>query len=161
LRPTDLNALVEDVVRGYTVEDKPAAIRLRVAAGLPEIYADAELIRRVIVNLVDNAVEAVQHKGPDGHVAITTRLEANGQRVLMEVADNGRGIPDEMREHLFLPYFSTKETGMGLGLTFVKKILDDHDAGIRAENLSSGGCRFTVEFRKVKTAEHEQRSGRA
>ncbi|MBN2432092.1 MAG: HAMP domain-containing protein [Acidobacteria bacterium] len=157
LRPTDLNTLVEDVVRGYAGEGNRTLVRMDLAGFLPEIYADAELIRRVIVNLVDNAIEAVQEKDTEGLVRVTTWYEENGPRILLAVEDNGRGIPEEMREHLFLPYFSTKETGMGLGLTFVKKILDDHDALIRAENLNRGGCRFTVEFRKVRSGEHEIR----
>jgi len=159
LRPTDLSALVEDVVRGYAEGENRSRIRLATAAELPEIYADAELIRRVIVNLVDNALEAVQEKGAAGLVEVATRFGEKDQHILLEVEDNGRGIPEEMREHLFLPYFSTKESGMGLGLTFVKKILDDHDALIRAENLNQG-CRFTVEFRKVKLVDHETRTSR-
>lgn len=154
LKPLQLNSLIEEVALRYRRSDHPVQLDLKLEDDLPEIYADSNLIARVIINLVDNAMEAVQEVAPDGRIVLASWYDETTQRVLVTIEDNGKGIDDEIWDQLFLPYFSTKEGGMGLGLTFVKKILDDHDAGVRVENLSPTGCRFEVEFRNIKLPNH-------
>jgi len=155
LRTVNVNRLVEEVARRYQRPQCEAEVVIRLEENLPEIYADSELINRVLVNLIDNACESALEVPDAGNVCVKTHFDRHSHRVLVEVEDNGKGISEEIWDQLFLPYFSTKENGMGLGLTFVKKILDDHDAGIRVENIIPRGCRFIVEFRKMKLAENE------
>jgi two-component system nitrogen regulation sensor histidine kinase NtrY len=153
LKIVDFNKIVSDVARGFPKPGMDVQVETKLDSSLPELYLDPELIRSVLVNLLNNACDAAQESSLAGKVSIRTFYQVDSQRALLEVVDNGPGISEDVSDHLFLPYFSTKETGMGLGLTLVKKILDDHDAAIRAENLSPGGCRFIVEFRKIKSVD--------
>jgi two-component system nitrogen regulation sensor histidine kinase NtrY len=92
---------------------------------------------------VDNAVEAV---GGAGLVVVQTEWLAEAQRARIVVADDGPGIPPEDRERLFVPYFSTKATGMGLGLPIVHQIVSDHGGTIRVEDNMPHGSRFVIEL---------------
>jgi two-component system nitrogen regulation sensor histidine kinase NtrY len=147
----DLNQLVEEVVAArFAGGAAHAEIVTRLDPGLPGIVADRDLIRNVLVNLVDNAIESIEEVGELGRVSIETVYDPASRGVRLTVEDDGKGISEEKWEHLFLPYFSTKKQGMGLGLTIVKKILDDHEAAIRVEPVSPRGCRFVVEFGSVQ-----------
>ncbi len=119
-------------------------VRTDFAAGLPPVSVDPEQIKRVVVNLVDNAAEAMR----DSHVRrllVATRLSSpDGVELL--VADTGCGISADDKEKLFLPYFSTKGRGTGLGLAIVSHILSEHGARIRVEDNRPTGARFYVEI---------------
>ena len=151
----DLNGLVEEVVAArFPGAATPVDIVTRLDSGLPLIVADRDLIRNVLVNLVDNAIESITEVSDRGRVGIETAFDPVSRRVRLTVEDDGPGISEEMRENLFLPYFSTKTQGMGLGLTIVKKILDDHEAAIRVEAVTPRGCRIVVEFSGVQSSEY-------
>src|SRR5207302_1625461 len=105
-----------------------------------ELLMDAEQIRRAIGNLLHNAVEATEC----GEIRVTARREPH--RVVIEVADPGRGVPDSDKEKLFLPYFSTKGRGTGLGLAIVHRIVNDHDGRISVHDNYPRGTRFEIEL---------------
>jgi two-component system nitrogen regulation sensor histidine kinase NtrY len=105
-----------------------------------ELLMDPEQIRRAVGNLLNNAVEATER----GEVRVTARREPH--RVVIEVADPGRGVPDIDKEKLFLPYFSTKGRGTGLGLAIVHRIVNDHDGRISVHDNYPKGTRFEIEL---------------
>jgi two-component system nitrogen regulation sensor histidine kinase NtrY len=105
-----------------------------------ELLMDPEQIRRAVGNLLKNAVEATEC----GEVRVTAHR--NTQRIVIEVADPGRGVPDADKEKLFLPYFSTKGCGTGLGLAIVHRIVNDHDGRISVHDNHPRGTRFEIEL---------------
>src|SRR5438552_7117448 len=109
---------------------------------LPELQVDPDHIKRAVLNLVDNAVGAV---GSGGTVSLETEYVPEAARVRLIVADTGPGVPSEDRDRLFLPYFSTKVTGMGLGLPIVSEIVSEHGGTIRVEDNQPSGTRFVIE----------------
>ena len=153
MRPGNLKRRVDEATAGFRVADPERRIELVLDPGLPPVYLDRELIRLVINNLLRNAADAVAEAGGDGRITVITAYREESRRVHLSVEDEGRGLADEHWENLFLPYFSTKKEGMGLGLTIVKKILDDHEAAVRAESVQPHGCRFVVEFTHLRTPE--------
>ena len=142
-KPTDLARLLEGVVVLYRESHPSLAIRSAFSADLPSIEVDPDQIKRAVLNLVDNAVEAV---GGTGEVCVQTAWLPDSHRVRIEVTDDGPGITAEDRERLFMPYFSTKATGMGLGLPIVHQIVSDHGGTIRVEDNAPHGSRFVVEL---------------
>ena len=115
------------------------------AADLPKVLADGEAIKRAIANLVDNAAEASQDSIVR-EIGISTALVASRDAVEITVADTGHGVTRELKEKLFLPYFSTKKRGTGLGLAIVSRIIEDHRGSIRVEKNDPVGTRFIVEL---------------
>jgi two-component system nitrogen regulation sensor histidine kinase NtrY len=108
------------------------------------VNLDREQIKRVLINLLDNAVAAID--GAEGLVEIVTGHDPALQVARLEVADNGVGIRPEDRGRLFEPYFSTKRTGTGLGLAIVSKIVADHNGYIRVRDNEPRGTRFVIEL---------------
>ena len=119
-------------------------IRVQLSPGLPAVNIDREQFQRVVINLVDNAAEAMQ-EALIKHLLITTQPGA-AESVELIIADTGCGVSAEEKEKLFLPYFSTKGRGTGLGLAIVNHILADHGAQIRVEDNAPAGARFTIEI---------------
>jgi signal transduction histidine kinase len=119
-------------------------VREHLSPGLAPILVDPEQLQRVVVNLVDNAAEAMQNSLVK-ELHITTQAGA-GDTVELVVADSGCGVSAEDKERLFLPYFSTKGRGTGLGLAIVNHIVSEHNATIRVEDNQPAGARFTVEI---------------
>jgi len=107
--------------------------------------ADSEAIKRVLANLVDNAAEAMQ-ASLVREIQISTSLVVSHDAVEVTVADTGHGVTQELKERLFLPYFSTKKRGTGLGLSIVSRIIEDHHGSIRVEENEPVGTRFVVEL---------------
>jgi two-component system nitrogen regulation sensor histidine kinase NtrY len=142
-KPTDLHRLLETVVALYRESHPALSLGTVFAPDLPPVEVDPTQIKRAVLNLVDNAVEAV---GGAGEVVIQTRWLPEALRVQIHVSDNGVGIPPEDKEKLFLPYFSTKATGMGLGLPIVHQIVTDHRGSIWVEDALPKGSRFVIEL---------------
>jgi FixJ family two-component response regulator len=115
------------------------------APNLPLVLADPEAMKRALGNLIDNAAEAMQ-QSLLRELRVSTALLPSGM-VELTVADTGSGLTDEMRERLFLPYFSTKQRGTGLGLAIAAKIIQEHGGTIRAEKNEPAGAKFIVELR--------------
>ena len=153
--PTDLNRLVEETLRLYAGVLQEATLRVdsRLASDLPLVRIDTEQIRQVIINLVDNAMEALggpkAPARPDGappEIVITTACDRPNGLVRLVVTDNGPGVPTADREKLFMPYYSTKGRGSGLGLAIVRRIVAEHGGGIDVGDATPKGTVFTVEL---------------
>ena len=141
---SDLNEVVETAVAVFNGRLDGIELRKNLAPALPPVSIDREQFKRVVVNLIDNAAEAMQ-KSPIRQLALTTQM-AGQDTVELIVSDTGTGISPEDRERLFLPYFSTKSRGTGLGLAIVHHVLSDHGAQIRVEAGERCGSRFIVEI---------------
>ena len=139
LLPLDLNALVTEVLGLYAVQQENGRLHAQLAPGLPALAGDASQLRQVIHNLVQNALDAVNDM-TDGQVTIlteVTRAEDGVTRAIrLKVVDNGPGFSEKILKRAFEPYVTTKTRGTGLGLAVVKKIVEEHGAKIRLNNLS-------------------------
>jgi two-component system nitrogen regulation sensor histidine kinase NtrY len=142
-KPTELGRLLEGVVVLYRESHPALAIRAEFSPDVPSLEVDPDQIKRAVLNLVDNAVEAV---GAMGEVVVRTVWLPETRRARIIVADNGPGIAPDDRERLFVPYFSTKATGMGLGLPIVHQIITDHGGTIWVEDNPPRGSRFVIEL---------------
>ena len=140
----DLNEVVESALAVFAGRLDDIAVHTEFAPDLPPVMVDREQFKRVVVNLVDNAAEAMQ-ESLVRRLYIATQAGLAGT-VELVFADTGCGVTEEQREKLFLPYFSTKGRGTGLGLAIVSHILSDHHAEIRVEDNQPAGTRFTIEL---------------
>ena len=142
--PADLNEVVENALGVFSGRLDGIEIRRELPGNLPPVNIDREQFKRVVVNLVDNAADAMQDS-PVKELYVSTH--ATGvDTVELVIADTGRGISPEDKERLFLPYFSTKGRGTGLGLAIVSHILTEHGATIRVEDNPPQGARFIIEI---------------
>jgi nitrogen fixation/metabolism regulation signal transduction histidine kinase len=138
-RVVTLNDLVREVLVLY--ESMGVAIEARLADGLPQIYADPGMLRQVLHNLFQNAIDALTGvEGP--RILVTTTLGTGG--VLLTVRDNGTGIAEGVMGRIFEPYVTTKPKGTGLGLAIVKKIVDEHHGRILVENVKPHGATVSI-----------------
>ncbi|HKO35904.1 MAG TPA: ATP-binding protein [Pyrinomonadaceae bacterium] len=141
----DLNDVVRQAASLYEDRLDRADLELRLASELPSAMADAEQMKRVFVNLIDNGLEALTDSG-ERRVTIETRYDAARETITAEVADSGEGIPAADFKRLFQPYFSTRGRGTGLGLAIVQRIISEHGGRIHAENNIPRGARFVIEI---------------
>jgi two-component system nitrogen regulation sensor histidine kinase NtrY len=148
-RPTDVRPLVEGVAALYRESHPGLALTSRHADNLPLCEVDPDHVKRAVLNLVDNAVEAVG-AGP-GEVLVETQYAADPGRVRIVVSDTGPGIPLEDRDKMFLPHFSTKVAGMGLGLPIVSEIATEHGGTVTVEDNEPRGSRFILELPVART----------
>jgi two-component system, NtrC family, nitrogen regulation sensor histidine kinase NtrY len=148
-KPTDVRPLVEAVASLYRESHPGLALATRHADDLPLCEVDPDHIKRAVLNLVDNAVQAVGATG--GEVVVETQYVADAGRVRIVVRDSGPGIPVEDRDKLFLPHFSTKVTGMGLGLPIVSEIVTEHGGSVSVEDNEPRGSRFVIELPVART----------
>jgi two-component system, NtrC family, nitrogen regulation sensor histidine kinase NtrY len=141
--PTDLEQLITETLSLYNGIFAGVRIEQRLGAGVPLVRLDVEQIRRVIINLVDNAVEAMDRKG---EIVVETQFDRPNGLARIVVADDGPGIPAAERDKLFLPYYSTKRRGSGLGLAIVRRIIAEHGGNIEVADNTPHGTRFTIEL---------------
>ncbi len=141
--PTSVTQLVADTIALYDGIFAEVHIEQRSAPGLPLVRLDPEQVRRVIINLVDNAVEAMERRGT---IVLDAQHDPAHSVVRVVVADDGPGIPASEREKLFLPYYSTKRRGSGLGLAIVRRIIAEHGGSIDVGDNVPRGTRFTIEL---------------
>jgi len=139
----NLSKLVQEMVVLYQEAHKQLTITCRIAPDLPEFLFDAVQIKRVLINLLDNAVSVL---GDGGAVAVSLGLSEKADQARLEVADNGPGIPDEVKLRIFEPYFSTRKSGTGLGLAIAHTIVSEHGGFIRAYDNEPVGAVFAVEL---------------
>jgi signal transduction histidine kinase len=152
-RPADLNTIVENSLAMFAGRMQTIKVVRRMGSNLPLVMADPEALKRALGNLIDNAAEAMQ-SSLLRELRISTSLLDNGM-VELTIADTGSGLTDEMRERLFLPYFSTKQRGTGLGLAIAGKIIQEHQGTIRAEQNVPTGAKFIIELRTAAEIEPE------
>src|ERR671918_108083 len=142
LATNDLNEIVQEAL--FLFKEGHNHIHFELRNGeIPSLELDREQIKRVIINLLDNAVAAVEE---NGEIKISTSYDGARGVVYLEVADNGCGLASGVKPRIFEPYFSTKENGTGLGLTIVSQIVEDHRGYIRAWPNDPKGTRFMMEF---------------
>ena len=150
---SDINQIIKETLQLYH-DNMPARISLTTELSeiLPQLPLDSEQIRRVVINLVDNAISSIEKKGTlsrifrQGEIIIRTRHVPDLNIVCLDVEDNGTGISPEISDQLFEPYTTTKQHGTGLGLTIVSQTISDHNGFTRFRNLDSGGVCFTIEL---------------
>jgi len=148
IETVDVRRVVESVVglTGHTGEREGTTIEIRVPEGLPAIKGDAEQLQQVILNLLRNALDALEDRpDADRHLLIETGFGSQGM-AFIRVKDNGSGIAAEDLKHLFDPFFSTKKTGMGMGLSISQTIVAEHNGRIMADSLKGKGTVFTIEL---------------
>ena len=144
-QPADINDIVESALSMFHGRLEGIGVHKSLASDLPKVMADAEAVKRAVANLVDNAAEASE-TSVVREIAISTTLVASRDAIEITVADTGPGVTREVKEKLFLPYFSTKKRGTGLGLAIVSRIVEDHHGSIRVEENHPVGTRFIVEL---------------
>ena len=151
--PADLHVLLGEALGLYDGLFREIQLVRRFAADLPRVRVDVEQMRRVMINLVDNAVEAlggaaapVHPNGDAPTIVIETRHDQVNGVARILVSDNGPGIPAEDRDKLFMPYYSTKRRGSGLGLAIVRRIIAEHGGSIEAADNAPSGTVFTIEL---------------
>jgi two-component system nitrogen regulation sensor histidine kinase NtrY len=141
----DINAIITAALAMFNGRLDGIHVRTILASDLPRVLADADAMRRAVANLVDNAAEALQGAQVK-EIEVATSLVASRDAIEVSVADSGSGVSQEVKERLFLPYFSTKKRGTGLGLAIVSRIVEDHHGSIRVEENRPVGSRFVVEL---------------
>jgi two-component system nitrogen regulation sensor histidine kinase NtrY len=141
--PNDLNALIRETLTLYQEAHRGVAFLFQPDEHLPQIKIDRDQIKRVIINLLENAVAAMEEQG---EVTISSRYDAELKMASFAVADNGPGITPEDKPRLFEPYFSTKKAGTGLGLAIVSSVVTDHSGFVRIKDNQPRGACFIVEL---------------
>lgn len=151
IRPetNDLNAVARDAVSVFEGRLPDIALRLETYPEVALARIDPAAFKRAIVNLIDNAAEVLQESWVK-EIVVTTRGRPESDAVELIVADSGPGISAENKERLFLPYFSTKNRGTGLGLPIVRSVVQDHGGTIRVEDNQPSGTRFVIELPAVE-----------
>jgi two-component system nitrogen regulation sensor histidine kinase NtrY len=155
LVPTSLNLLIDETLALYggVLQQSRVRFNRQFATDLPAVKVDAEQIRQVVINLIDNALEAlggpvapVRPSGAPPTIAIATSHDRRNGLVRIVGSDNGPGVPAADRDKLFMPYYSTKGRGSGLGLAIVRRIVVEHGGGIEAGEADPSGTVFTIEL---------------
>lgn len=139
----NMRQIIDDAILLYKEAHKNIVFEFSDTNDIPKLKIDREQMKRVMINLLDNAVAAISEKG---RIRIKLSHDKPARIVRIEVADNGIGLPSKEKERLFEPYFSTKKSGTGLGLAIVSKIVADHDGLIRAEHNKPKGAKFIIEL---------------
>src|SRR5919109_322475 len=141
--PTELQPLVEEVLQLYHGAHRDIELTCSYDPAVAKVSVDGEQMKRALINLVENAIESMNGQG---RVDIITSLDGRQQRVRIEVRDTGAGIPPQVRDKLFLPYFTTKKGGSGLGLAIVHRIVADHGGRLSFPGYTPRGSIFAVEL---------------
>lgn len=139
----NLGSLIREVIVLYQEAHKQLTITCDIAPDVPDFLFDAVQIKRVLINLLDNAVTVL---GDQGAITVTLSYDSSSRRARLEVADDGPGIPDEVKLRIFEPYFSTRKSGTGLGLAIAHTIVSEHGGTIRVYDNAPIGAVFAVEL---------------
>ena len=137
----DVNELIKETLMLYQESEPKVGFEIRLDPQLPHVPLDREQLKRVLVNLVDNALASINHRG---QILLSSFQDGAGVRI--EVADDGEGIVDRDKDRIFEPYFSTKRSGTGLGLAIVKAVISEHQGRIWVEDNQPRGSRFIIEL---------------
>jgi two-component system, NtrC family, nitrogen regulation sensor histidine kinase NtrY len=146
LEDADLNLIVENALSLYNGRIQGIRIQKDFAADIPRLRLDPEQMKRVLINLFDNAFEAMAQNIGEKILHLRTACNFQQGSVRIEIGDTGRGFPEEYQDSLFLPYFSTRKEGTGLGLAIVRQIVSDHRGTVRAEPNSPVGTRIIIDL---------------
>jgi PAS domain S-box-containing protein len=146
METASLNEVVVNSLKLYDERLNGIRLTTRLAPRLPVVMIDCEQIKRALVNLIDNAAEAMSDGAGDRRITVITREVPERRTLELIVADTGPGIPPEDRERIFEPYFSTRKRGTGLGLAIVSRIVAEHQGRIRVQENPPRGARFIIEL---------------
>jgi len=141
--PNDLNGILKEALTLYVEAHRLIRFTLKTDDSMPAILLDRDQIKRVLINLLDNAVAAIDG---EGEIELASAFDAQLKMATFSVSDTGHGIAPEDRPRLFEPYFSRKKSGTGLGLAIVNTIITDHHGFIRAKENFPKGSRFIIEL---------------
>jgi two-component system nitrogen regulation sensor histidine kinase NtrY len=150
-RPASINEIVQDAISLYTGLPENIEIKIDMAKDVPQLMADSDQMRQVLHNLVGNAVEAMPN---GGQITLNTHLEVENI-IIVEIADTGCGMSDEVRQKIFTPYFTTKEKGTGLGMAIVAQIIEEHGGSISVESTQGVGTKVIVKLKAGIEQENE------
>jgi len=142
-KPTSLHKIIDDILISYSEHDKNIQIKKSLDPNLAQLTIDPEQIRRVLINLFENATDAIEEGGA---IQISTKILHDQNWVRIEFSDNGLGISSSNREKLFLPHFTTKKRGTGLGLAIVNRIIIDHNGTIKVQDNNPKGTTFIIDL---------------
>ncbi len=142
-KPTRLHEVLKSTLSSYALYHKTIRFRARFAKDVPVIQSDARQLKQVFVNLIDNAIQAMDESG---ELFVQTVYDSRRKIVTIKTVDTGPGISDDLRERLFIPYFSTKGSGRGLGLAIVHKIISEHGGSIKIEDNTPQGTIFIIKL---------------
>ncbi len=156
LQPVQINEIIRNLAQLFQAQlEAPERARITCELQLDEhltpVAADAELLHRAVSNLLSNAIDAMPQGG-----TLTLRTTDDCDKVFIEVADTGTGLSPEQRNHIFIPYYTTKERGTGLGLAIVQSIVSDHRGRIRVQSEPDKGTSFIIELPKSKNSAAEE-----
>jgi two-component system nitrogen regulation sensor histidine kinase NtrY len=139
----DINELIKETLLLYQESEPKVIFETRLDSEVPPVLVDREQLKRVLVNLLDNAIASIHHQG---QVWLHSFKNGTGNGVRLEVADNGQGVADREKDRIFEPYFSTKLSGTGLGLAIAKAVISEHQGRIWVEDNQPKGSRFIIEL---------------
>jgi len=142
-RPASLHKIINDILISYSEHEKNLNIKKSFDPNLGFVHIDPEQIRRVFINLFENAIDALDKRGL---IQIRTRIMQTEKLVRIEFSDDGSGIIPADRDKLFLPHFTTKKRGTGLGLAIVNRIIIDHNGSIRVKDNNPRGTVFIIDL---------------
>jgi PAS domain S-box-containing protein len=144
---TKINESLEEAIKLSSVTLRKNGIKFdkSLAPDLPQCYADPHLIEQVVLNLITNAARAME-KSANGNKRVEIKSFAQNNTLCVQVADNGPGVPNELRERIFDPFFTTKEDGSGIGLNIAQRIVADHNGSISLDTSRWGGAEFKIEL---------------
>jgi PAS domain S-box-containing protein len=152
----DINQVVRETLalRAYEQRVSNVIVFDALAAGLPQVFADGHQIQQVLLNLIINAEQAMLSTKGRGTIVVRTWHDAKHETILLEINDDGPGIPDDLQPKIFDPFFTTKEVGQGtgLGLTVAYAIVQEHGGRIRLESKSASGASFFIELPALPVA---------
>jgi two-component system nitrogen regulation sensor histidine kinase NtrY len=148
IRPedTDVNGILENTLNLYNGRILDVSVRKKLDRNIPKLRLDPEQMKRVFINLFDNALEAMAENPHKKILHLRTTLHQQQESVSIEIADSGRGFPEEYQDSLFLPYFSTRKGGTGLGLAIVRQIVSDHHGNVHAEANMPVGTKIIIDL---------------
>lgn len=146
LHPEDVGALIRELIPIVRASHPAVEVETRIADGLPTILADGRLLRQVFLNLLENGAQSMQ-RGGLLEVEVEGEEAPDGAGVRVEISDRGAGIPEELRDKIFQPFFTTKAKGTGLGLALVTRIVQAHRGRLEFRDRSEAGTTFSLSLR--------------
>jgi two-component system nitrogen regulation sensor histidine kinase NtrY len=146
LEESDLHAILDATLGLYNGRIRDVRVEKDYDPEIPRLQLDTEQMKRVFINLFDNALEAMAGNTDGKILRLHTRLDSKWNSVSIEISDSGRGFPEEYQNSLFLPYFSARKGGTGLGLAIVRQIVSDHNGKVRAEPSKPVGTKIIIDL---------------
>ncbi len=154
LGPVDINRILRDVRKLVTHGMLSSQVRMigELADGLPVTMGDANQLKQAFLNVISNAIQSMPEGG-----SVTVRTEQRGQQIIVSISDTGEGIPKEVLDKLFVPFFTTRKTGSGLGLAVTRRIVENHGGTISVESEAGEGTTFRIALPVVRSSPEVER----